>query len=66
MLSADWIVSPTSPRLSRDQESLMESFEDRRAKDEITEKLPLRGRRKTCSIRVVLYYDPEYVPVARV
>merc|ERR1712113_965929 len=49
----------------------MEYFEDRRVvvgwtKDELTQKLPLTGRRKTCSVRVVLYYDPEYVPVTRV
>eukprot|EP00959_Pyramimonas_sp_CCMP1952_P022084 464273-Pyramimonas_sp.AAC.1 len=25
----------------------------------------MTGCRKTCSIRVVLYYDPDYVPVTR-
>eukprot|EP00959_Pyramimonas_sp_CCMP1952_P271400 5673661-Pyramimonas_sp.AAC.1 len=49
----------------------MEYFKDRRVavgptKEESRQKLPLTGRRKTCSIRVVLYYDPDYVPVARV
>eukprot|EP00959_Pyramimonas_sp_CCMP1952_P358000 7495745-Pyramimonas_sp.AAC.1 len=48
----------------------MEYFEDRRVvvgltKEELTQKLPLTGRRKTCSIRVVPYYDPDYVPVTR-
>eukprot|EP00959_Pyramimonas_sp_CCMP1952_P443153 9278110-Pyramimonas_sp.AAC.1 len=49
----------------------MEYFEDRRtvaglAKEELTQKLPLTGRRQTCSIRFVLYYDPDYVPITRV
>eukprot|EP00959_Pyramimonas_sp_CCMP1952_P042258 883818-Pyramimonas_sp.AAC.1 len=49
----------------------MEYFEDRRidvglTKEELTQKFPLTGRRKTCSIRVVLYDDPDYVPTARV
>eukprot|EP00959_Pyramimonas_sp_CCMP1952_P378209 7922775-Pyramimonas_sp.AAC.1 len=40
----------------------MEYYEDRRivaglGKDELIEKLPLKGRRKTCSIRVALHYD---------
>eukprot|EP00959_Pyramimonas_sp_CCMP1952_P280178 5857390-Pyramimonas_sp.AAC.1 len=48
----------------------MERFEDRRivvglTKEELTQQLPLTGRRKTRSIRVVFYYDPDYVPVAR-
>eukprot|EP00959_Pyramimonas_sp_CCMP1952_P379126 7941431-Pyramimonas_sp.AAC.1 len=49
----------------------MEYYEDRRVvvglgKAELTEKLPLKGRRETCSIRVVLYDDPDYAPVTRV
>eukprot|EP00959_Pyramimonas_sp_CCMP1952_P178769 3736736-Pyramimonas_sp.AAC.1 len=49
----------------------MEYFEDRRifvglTKEELTQKLPLTSRRKTCSIRAVLYYDPDYVPITRV
>ena len=49
----------------------MEYFEDRRivvglTKEELTQKLPLTGRRKTCSIRAILYYDPDYVPITRV
>eukprot|EP00959_Pyramimonas_sp_CCMP1952_P190949 3993378-Pyramimonas_sp.AAC.1 len=49
----------------------MEYFEDRRivvglTREELTQKLPLTGRRKTCSKRVVLYYDPDYVSVTRV
>eukprot|EP00959_Pyramimonas_sp_CCMP1952_P145228 3040734-Pyramimonas_sp.AAC.1 len=49
----------------------MEYFEDRRVvggltKEELTQKLPLTGRRKTCSVRVVLYYDPDHVPVTRI
>eukprot|EP00959_Pyramimonas_sp_CCMP1952_P040716 851477-Pyramimonas_sp.AAC.1 len=49
----------------------MEYFEDRRivvglTREELTQKLPLTGRRKTRSIRVVLYYDPEYAPITRV
>eukprot|EP00959_Pyramimonas_sp_CCMP1952_P367212 7691152-Pyramimonas_sp.AAC.1 len=34
--------------------------------EELTQQLPLKGRRKTCSIRVVLYCDPHDVPVTRV
>eukprot|EP00959_Pyramimonas_sp_CCMP1952_P074205 1550703-Pyramimonas_sp.AAC.1 len=49
----------------------MEYFEDRRivaglTEEELTQKLPLTRRRKTCSMRVVLYYEPDYVPVARI
>eukprot|EP00959_Pyramimonas_sp_CCMP1952_P013629 287865-Pyramimonas_sp.AAC.1 len=49
----------------------MEYFEDRRivvglTKEELTQKHSLTGRRKTCSIRIVLYYDPDYVPVTRI
>eukprot|EP00959_Pyramimonas_sp_CCMP1952_P216829 4534503-Pyramimonas_sp.AAC.1 len=49
----------------------MKYHEDRRivvglTKDELTQKLPLTARRKTCSIRVVLYDDPDCVPVPRV
>eukprot|EP00959_Pyramimonas_sp_CCMP1952_P416114 8718272-Pyramimonas_sp.AAC.1 len=48
-----------------------EYYEDERivaglSNEELTGKVPLKGRRKTCSIRVVLYYDPDYAPVARV
>eukprot|EP00959_Pyramimonas_sp_CCMP1952_P161917 3385456-Pyramimonas_sp.AAC.1 len=50
---------------------MMQYYEDRRVvvrptKDDLTEKLTLRGRRRTCSSRVVLCYDPDYVPVTRV
>eukprot|EP00959_Pyramimonas_sp_CCMP1952_P350259 7338364-Pyramimonas_sp.AAC.1 len=49
----------------------MEYYEERRiaaglGKDKLVGKLPLKGRRKTCSIRVALYYDPDYAPVTRV
>ena len=45
----------------------MEYYENRRiiaglTKEELTDQLPLTGRRKTCSIRVVLSYVPDYVP----
>ena len=30
-------------------------------KEELTMPLPLKGRRKTCQLRTVFYYDPEYV-----
>eukprot|EP00959_Pyramimonas_sp_CCMP1952_P206594 4320298-Pyramimonas_sp.AAC.1 len=48
----------------------MEYFEDRRivaglAIEELIQKLPLTGRRKTCSLRVVLYYDPDCAPITR-
>eukprot|EP00959_Pyramimonas_sp_CCMP1952_P126009 2634907-Pyramimonas_sp.AAC.1 len=50
---------------------ILEYCEDRRivaglGKDELTGKLPLKGRRKPFSIRVVLYDDPDYAPVTRV
>ena len=49
----------------------LDYFEDRRcvvglSRAELTEPLPLTGRRKTCSIRVVLFYDPDYEPITRV
>eukprot|EP00959_Pyramimonas_sp_CCMP1952_P362771 7596936-Pyramimonas_sp.AAC.1 len=49
----------------------MEYYEDRRivaglSQEELTGKLPPKGRRNICSIRAVLYYDPDYAPVTRV
>eukprot|EP00959_Pyramimonas_sp_CCMP1952_P094635 1979581-Pyramimonas_sp.AAC.1 len=65
-------VPRKGPLLARATQNLdtMEYFEDRRivvglTTEELAQQLPLTGRRKTCSIRVVLYYDPDYVPVTR-
>eukprot|EP00959_Pyramimonas_sp_CCMP1952_P400323 8387816-Pyramimonas_sp.AAC.1 len=66
-------VSGKGHLLARTTQNLdaMEYSEDRRivaglTKDELIQELPLTGRRKACSIRVVRYYDADYAPITRV
>eukprot|EP00959_Pyramimonas_sp_CCMP1952_P307159 6428957-Pyramimonas_sp.AAC.1 len=49
----------------------MEYYEDARivaglSKQELTGRLPLKGRRTICSMRVLLHCNPDYVPATRV